>query len=34
MASLLAPYANAKALAIARNLDAKIENLLREAAGG
>jgi len=34
MASLLASYANAKALAIARNLDAKIENLLREAAGG
>ena len=33
MASLLAPYANAKALAIARNLDAKIESLLREAAG-
>jgi uncharacterized protein (DUF302 family) len=33
MASLLAPYANAKALAIAHNLDAKIESLLREAAG-
>jgi hypothetical protein len=33
MASLLRPYANAEALAIARNLDAKIENLLHEAAG-
>jgi len=33
MASLLAPYANAEALVIARNLDAKIESLLREAAG-
>jgi uncharacterized protein (DUF302 family) len=33
MASLLRPYANAEALAIARNLDAKIESLLHEAAG-
>jgi uncharacterized protein (DUF302 family) len=33
MASLLAPYASAEALAVARSLDTKIENLLREAAG-
>jgi uncharacterized protein (DUF302 family) len=33
MASFLRPYANAEALAIARNLDAKIESLLHEAAG-
>jgi uncharacterized protein (DUF302 family) len=33
MASLLKPYANAEALVIARNLDTKIEGLLREAAG-
>jgi uncharacterized protein (DUF302 family) len=33
MASLLRPYANAEALAIARDLDAKIESLLHEAAG-
>ena len=32
MASLLAPYGNAEALAVARDLDSKIENLLREAA--
>ena len=32
MASLLAPYDNASALAVARELDTKIENLLREAA--
>jgi uncharacterized protein (DUF302 family) len=32
MASLLAPYGNAEALAVARDLDAKIENLLRESA--
>jgi uncharacterized protein (DUF302 family) len=32
MASLLAPYGNPDALAVARDLDAKIENLLREAA--
>jgi uncharacterized protein (DUF302 family) len=32
MASLLAPYGNAKARAVARDLDAKIEALLREAA--
>jgi uncharacterized protein (DUF302 family) len=31
MASLLAPYGNAQALAVAKELDAKIENLLREA---
>jgi hypothetical protein len=34
MASLLAPYANPDALAVARGLDAKIESLLREAAAG
>jgi uncharacterized protein (DUF302 family) len=32
MASLLAPYGNPDALAVARDLDSKIENLLREAA--
>lgn len=29
MASLLAPYGNPDALAVARDLDSKIENLLR-----
>ena len=33
MASLLAAYANPNALAVARNLDTKIEDLMREAAG-
>ena len=33
MASFLRTYANAEALAIARDLDTKIENLLHEAAG-
>ncbi len=32
MASLLAPYGNPEALTVARELDAKIENLLRESA--
>jgi uncharacterized protein (DUF302 family) len=32
MASLLAPYGNANALAVARDLDSKVENLLRESA--
>ena len=32
MASLLAPYQNAEALAVARNLDSKIETLLRSSA--
>jgi len=32
MASLLAPYGSAEALAVARDLDSKIENLLRESA--
>jgi uncharacterized protein (DUF302 family) len=32
MASLLAPYGNRDALAVARDLDSKIENLLRESA--
>ncbi len=32
MASFLAPYGNAEALAVARDLDSKIESLLREAA--
>ncbi len=32
MASFLAPYGNAEALAVARDLDSKIENLLRESA--
>ena len=33
MASLLAPYRNSEALAVARDLDKKVENLLSEAAG-
>ena len=33
MASLLAPYGNPDALAVARDLDSKIENLIRESAG-
>jgi uncharacterized protein (DUF302 family) len=33
MASLLAPYRNAEALAVARDLDEKVEALLCEAAG-
>ena len=32
MASLLAPYGNTDALAVARDLDSKIETLLRESA--
>jgi uncharacterized protein (DUF302 family) len=32
MASLLAPYQNAEVLAVARNLDSKIETLLRSVA--
>jgi len=32
MASLLAPYQNAEALAVARNLDSKMETLLRSSA--
>jgi uncharacterized protein (DUF302 family) len=32
MASLLAPYENGEALNVARDLDAKVENLLRQAA--
>jgi uncharacterized protein (DUF302 family) len=32
MASFLAPYGNAEALAVARDLDSKIETLLRESA--
>jgi uncharacterized protein (DUF302 family) len=32
MASLLAPYGNPDALAVARDLDSKIEDILREAA--
>jgi len=32
MASLLAPYGNAEASAVARDLDVKVENLLRESA--
>lgn len=32
MASFLAPYGNADALAVARDLDSKVENLLRESA--
>jgi uncharacterized protein (DUF302 family) len=32
MASLLAPYGNLDALAVARDLDSKIENLLRHSA--
>jgi uncharacterized protein (DUF302 family) len=34
MASFLAPYGNAEALAVARELDAKIEKLMRDAAAG
>jgi len=34
MASLLAPYGNAEATAVARDLDSKVENLLRESALG
>jgi uncharacterized protein (DUF302 family) len=33
MASLLAPYRNSEALAVARDLDQKVETLLSEAAG-
>lgn len=33
MTSLLAPYDNGAALAVARDLDAKIERLMRDAAG-
>src|SRR6267154_179375 len=33
MASLLAPYGNSEALAVARDLDEKVEALLYEAAG-
>jgi uncharacterized protein (DUF302 family) len=32
MSSLLAPYGNEDALAVARDLDSKVENLLRESA--
>ena len=32
MASYLAPYQNSEALAVARELDSKIESLLRESA--
>ena len=32
MASFLAPYGNSDALAVARDLDSKIENLLRQSA--
>src|SRR6266699_3477123 len=32
MASLLAPYGNPKALEVARNLDIKVEDVLRESA--
>ena len=32
MSSLLAPYGNSEALGVARDLDAKIERLLRESA--
>ena len=32
MASLLAPYGNAEALAVARDLDSKIETILRDSA--
>jgi hypothetical protein len=34
MSSFLAPYGNAEALAVARDLDSKIERLLRSAAEG
>ena len=33
MTSLLAPYGNSEALAVARDLDKKVETLLSEAAG-
>ena len=33
MASLLAPYGNRDALDVARDLDSKVEDLLRNAAG-
>jgi uncharacterized protein (DUF302 family) len=33
MASLLAPYGNAEALAVARDLDDRLEKLMRDAAG-
>ena len=33
MASLLAPYKNRDALDVARDLDSKVEDLLRNAAG-
>ena len=33
MASLLAPYGNYDALNVVRDLDAKVEDLLRQAAG-
>ena len=33
MASLIAPYGSQAALVVARNLDAKIESLLKTAAG-
>jgi uncharacterized protein (DUF302 family) len=33
MASFLAPYGNEKALAVARDLDKKLEKLMRDAAG-
>jgi hypothetical protein len=32
MASLLAPYRNRDALSVARDLDAKVEDVLRQAA--
>jgi uncharacterized protein (DUF302 family) len=32
MTSFLAPYGNANALEVARDLDAKVENILRQAA--
>lgn len=34
MTSFLAPYGNAKALAVARDLDSKVAKLLRESAAG
>jgi uncharacterized protein (DUF302 family) len=34
MASFLAPYGNADALTVARDLDSKVEKLLRESAAG
>jgi uncharacterized protein (DUF302 family) len=33
MASLLAPYGNKDALSVARDLDTKVEDVLRQAAG-